>query len=343
MKIGEEFMSDRQNERHDWLKSIAAPYGLDLESVVPASSDAGFRSYYRVTGAEGQTYIVMDAPPAHEDVRPFIRVTGLFQKANLTVPHIYEQNVEKGFLLLTDLGRETYLDVLNENNARELMTQAIDALVNWQSISEAGVLPEYDRAELTRELNLFPEWYISRHRGKTLDERQNALLKVCFERILQNNLAQAKVFVHRDYMPRNLMVRATDGPGILDYQDALYGPVSYDIASLLRDAFISWGETFVIDMTIRYWEKAKKAGIPVPADFGVFWKDVEWMGLQRHLKILGIFARINYRDGKPKYLADTPRFINYVRQTAHRYDELKALLFLIDQIEDSVPQYGYTF
>ena len=244
---------------------------------------------------------------------------------------------------MSDLGRQTYLDVLNEDNARELMTEAIDALVRWQSISEPCVLPEYDRATLTRELNLFPEWYIAKHRNKTLDERQSALLKVCFERILQNNLSQAKVFVHRDYMPRNLMVEPQGGPGILDYQDALYGPVSYDIASLLRDAFISWGETFVIDMTIRYWEKARQAGIPVPQDFGIFWKDVEWMGLQRHLKILGIFARLNYRDNKPKYLADTPRFINYVRQTAHRYDELKALLFLVDQIEDSVPQYGYTF
>ena len=336
-------MQDRQQERREWLQSISERYGLDVSGEKPASSDAGFRSYFRVPTADGKTFIVMDAPPAHEDVRPFIRVTSLFEKAALTVPHIYEQNIEKGFLLLSDLGKETYLDVLNENNARELFTEAIDALVKWQSISEPGVLPAYDRAVLTREINLFPEWYIARHRGKTLDDRQQALLKVCFERILQNNLAQACVFVHRDYMPRNLMVREGDGPGILDYQDALYGPVSYDIASLMRDAFISWGETYVIDMTIRYWEKARKAGIPVPKDFGVFWKDVEWMGLQRHLKVLGIFARLNYRDGKPKYLADTPRFINYVRQTAHRYDELKALLFLIDQIEDSVPQYGYTF
>lgn len=336
-------MTDRQNERREWLSGIASKYALDVESEVPASSDAGFRSYFRVADQNGKTFIVMDAPPAHEDVRPFIRVTSLFEKAALTVPHIYEQSPEQGFLLLSDLGRETYLDVLNEDNARELMTEAIDALVRWQSISEPGVLPEYDRATLTRELNLFPEWYIAKHRNKTLDERQSALLKVCFERILQNNLSQAKVFVHRDYMPRNLMVVPEGGPGILDYQDALYGPVSYDIASLLRDAFISWGETFVIDMTIRYWEKARQAGIPVPQDFGVFWKDVEWMGLQRHLKILGIFARLNYRDNKPKYLADTPRFINYVRQTAHRYDELKALLFLVDQIEDSVPQYGYTF
>lgn len=336
-------MTDRQNERREWLSGIASKYALNVESEAPASSDAGFRSYFRVADQNGKTFVVMDAPPAHEDVRPFIQVTSLFEKAALTVPHIYEQNPEQGFLLLSDLGRKTYLDVLNEDNARELMTEAIDALVKWQSISEPGVLPEYDRATLTRELNLFPEWYIAKHRNKTLDERQSALLKVCFERILQNNLSQAKVFVHRDYMPRNLMVMPEGGPGILDYQDALYGPVSYDIASLLRDAFISWGETFVIDMTIRYWEKARQAGIPVPQDFGVFWKDVEWMGLQRHLKILGIFARLNYRDNKPKYLADTPRFINYVRQTAHRYDELKALLFLVDQIEDSVPQYGYTF
>lgn len=336
-------MTDRQNERREWLSGIASKYALNVESEAPASSDAGFRSYFRVADQNGKTFIVMDAPPAHEDVRPFIRVTSLFEKAALIVPHIYEQNPEQGFLLLSDLGHKTYLDVLNEDNARELMTEAIDALVRWQSISEPGVLPEYDRATLTRELNLFPEWYIAKHRNKTLDERQSALLKVCFERILQNNLSQAKVFVHRDYMPRNLMVMPEGGPGILDYQDALYGPVSYDIASLLRDAFISWGETFVIDMTIRYWEKARQAGIPVPQDFGVFWKDVEWMGLQRHLKILGIFARLNYRDNKPKYLADTPRFINYVRQTAHRYDELKALLFLVDQIEDSVPQYGYTF
>lgn len=336
-------MTDRQKERHEWLASIADGYGLDLTSETVASSDAGFRSYYRIAAKNAQTFIVMDAPPAHEDVKPFVRITSLFEKAGLTVPHVYEKNEKQGFLLLKDLGRQTYLDVLNEDNARELMSEAIDALVKWQRISEPGVLPEYDRALLTRELSLFPEWYIGRHRAKTLDERQSALLKVCFERILQNNLAQAKVFVHRDYMPRNLMVRDSDGPGILDYQDAVYGPVSYDIASLLRDAFISWGETFVIDMTIRYWEKARQAGIPVPSDFGVFWKDVEWMGLQRHLKIAGIFARLQYRDGKSKYLADTPRFINYIRQTAHRYDELKALLYLIDQIEDSVPKYGYTF
>lgn len=336
-------MDQRQTQRHAWLNTFADRYGLKLESEASASADASFRQYFRLLGAEGKSFIVMDAPPAFEDVRPFIKVTGLFEKAGLNVPTIFESDVENGFLLLSDLGRYTYLDVLNEDNARDLMLQAIDALVKWQLISEEGVLPEYNREVLTRELNLFPEWYIAKHRQKVLDDRQAAILKMCFERILQNNLAQPKVFVHRDFMPRNLMAVADNGPGILDYQDALYGPISYDIASLLRDAFISWGETFVIDMTIRYWEKARAAGLPVNADFGLFWRDVEWMGLQRHLKVLGIFARINYRDGKPKYLADTPRFVAYVRETANRYDELKPLLYLMDQIEDTVPQYGYTF
>ena len=246
-------------------------------------------------------------------------------------------------MLLSDLGRQTFLDVLNESNARELLTQATDSLIRWQTSTEEGVLPEYSGELLSRELNLFPEWYIARHRQTELNDRQKSILKICFERILQNNLAQPKVFVHRDFMPRNLMVSDGPFPGILDYQDAVYGPVTYDIASLLRDAFISWNEEFVIDMTIRYWEKARAAGLPVAHDFGQFWKDVEWMGLQRHLKVLGIFARINYRDGKPKYLADTPRFLGYVRQTANRYDELRPILYLVDEIEQTVPQYGYTF
>lgn len=336
-------MTDRQALRHEWLKSIAPQYGLQLQTEQVASADASFRHYYRLLADDGQSYVVMDAPPAQENVENFIKVTHLFESAQLNVPTIYEQDVNNGFLLLKDLGKETYLDVLNEQNARELFEKAIDALIQWQLISKPSVLPEYDRAVLSREINLFPQWYVDVHRKKALDERQNALMKMCFERILQNNLAQEKVFVHRDFMPRNLMVSEDSTPGILDYQDALYGPISYDIASLMRDAFISWGEVFVIDMTIRYWEKARKAGLPVPADFGIFWKDVEWMGIQRHLKVLGIFARINYRDGKPKYLADTPRFVGYVRETANRYDELKPLLYLMDQIEETVPKFGYTF
>lgn len=336
-------MTDRQALRHEWLKSIAPQYGLQLQTEEVASADASFRHYYRLLAENGQSYVVMDAPPAQENVESFIKVTHLFETARLNVPTIYEQDVKNGFLLLKDLGKETYLDVLNEQNSRELFEKAIDALIQWQLISKPSVLPEYDRAVLSREINLFPQWYVDVHRKKVLDERQNALMKMCFERILQNNLAQEKVFVHRDFMPRNLMLSSEATPGILDYQDALYGPISYDIASLMRDAFISWGEVFVIDMTIRYWEKARKAGLPVPSDFGIFWKDVEWMGIQRHLKVLGIFARINYRDRKPKYLADTPRFVAYVRETANRYDELKPLLYLMDQIEETVPKFGYTF
>lgn len=334
----------RQDARHQWIQSLSDRYGLVLESEQSASADASFRSYWRVADQEGKTFIVMDAPPAQEDIRPFMKVASLMQEAQLNVPTIFEADTEQGFMLLSDLGTKTYLDVLNEENARDMMDAATDALVKWQSISRPDVLPAYNREVLQRELDLFPQWYVGTHRGKTLDERQASILKLTYERILANNLDQANVFVHRDFMPRNLMVNAAGRePGILDFQDALYGPISYDIASLTRDAFISWGEWFVIDTTIRYWEKARAAGLPVPSDFGVFWKHVEWMGLQRHLKVLGIFARINYRDGKPKYLADTPRFIAYVRETANRYDELKGLLYLVDQIEETVPQYGYTF
>ena len=323
-----------------WLNTFKDRYGLAPETLEPASSDAGFRRYFRVTGSTGKTFIVMDAPTDKMNSEPFVRIDGLMKAAGLNVPETYEQNLGEGFLLLSDLGRQTYLDVLNEDNAARLFDLATTELVKWQQATRPGVLPEYDHALLERELKLFPEWYVSRHKGFKMTEKQQALVNVVFERIMANNLAEAKVFVHRDFMPRNLMV--TDGvPGILDFQDAVMGPVSYDIASLMRDAFVSWGEEFVLDVTIRYWDKARRAGIPVPRDFGVYWRDIEWMGLQRHLKILGIFARLNYRDGKPKYLADTPRFIHYVRQTANRYDELKAINWLLDCFEDSSTQEAY--
>ena len=322
------------------LDTFKDRYVLAPETLEPASIDAGFRRYFRVTGSAGKTFIVMDAPTDKLNSEPFVRIDGLMKAAGLNVPEIYEENLGEGFLLLSDLGRQTYLDVLNEDNAARLFDLATTELVKWQQATRPGVLPEYDHALLERELKLFPEWYVSRHKGFKMTEKQQALVNVVFERIMANNLAEAKVFVHRDFMPRNLMV--TDGvPGILDFQDAVMGPVSYDIASLMRDAFVSWGEEFVLDVTIRYWDKARRAGIPVPRDFGVYWRDIEWMGLQRHLKILGIFARLNYRDGKPKYLADTPRFIHYVRQTANRYDELKAINWLLDCFEDSSTQEAY--
>jgi hypothetical protein len=326
----------------EWLNGLAPLYGLQMDTLAPASADASFRRYFRLSGENGKTFIVMDAPPPQENIVPFVKVDRLMESAHLNVPHLFETDEAQGLILMSDLGKQTYLDVVNEENAFGLFDAATDALVAWQKISRPGVLPEYDHAVLKREIDLFPEWYVSRHRGYRMNDRQREIVGACFERIIAHNLAEQRVFVHRDFMPRNLMV-SNPNPGVIDFQDALYGPVSYDIACLMRDAFVSWGESFVLDVTIRYWEKARKAGIPVPSDFGTFWEDVEWMGMQRHLKVLGIFARINYRDGKPKYLADTPRFINYVRQTSNRYHDLKPINWLLDEFEEEKSRHEWTF
>ncbi len=336
------FNDARLEALRQWLggQTKAAP-GMRIETLAPASADASFRRYFRVEG-EQQSWIVMDAPPQREPIAPFLKVDRLMAAAGVHVPEILAADEAQGFILMSDLGRQTYLDVLNEDNARGLMDAATDALVLWQKASRPGVLPEYDHAVLLREIELFPEWYVTVHRGYEMNEKQRSIISACFEKILANNLSEARVFVHRDFMPRNLMV-SDPMPGVLDFQDALYGPVSYDIASLMRDAFISWGESFVLDTTIRYWDKARRAGIPVPPDFGEFWRNVEWMGMQRHLKVLGIFARINYRDGKPKYLADTPRFIHYVRETANRYADLKPVNWLLDIFEEHKSREAFTF
>jgi aminoglycoside/choline kinase family phosphotransferase len=285
----------------------------------------------------------MDAPPTHEDCRPFVRIAGLMADAGLNVPRVIAEDFARGFLLLSDLGTAGYLQALNADSADALFRDAIDALLRWQLASKPGVLPPYDRALLTRELMLFPDWYVGRHRALTLNAAQSAALDSAFKLILENNLAQPAVYVHRDFMPRNLMV-ASPNPGVLDFQDAVYGPVTYDLASLFKDAFISWDEERVLDWTVRYWEKAKRAGLPVAADFAEFYRDFEWMGLQRHLKVLGIFARLNYRDGKSSYLEDTPRFIGYVRAVTGRYAALRPLLTLLDEIENRpAPRAGYTF
>lgn len=287
--------------------------------------------------------IAMDAPPEHEDCRPFVRVARLMADAGINVPRVLHEDLERGFLLLTDLGTAGYLQALSESTANDLFRDAIDTLLRWQLASRPGVLPPYDRALLTRELNLFPEWYVAKHRGVTLSAGQQASLAAIFESILVSNLAQPAVYVHRDYMPRNLMV-CEPNPGVLDFQDAVYGPITYDVASLFKDAFISWEEERVLDWTVRYWEKARRAGLPVAGDFGEFYRDFEWMGLQRHLKVLGIFARLNYRDGKAGYLKDTPRFIGYVRSVAGRYAALSPLLTLLDEIEGAPKaRVGYTF
>lgn len=324
---------------HQWLAGL---FPGRPHSVAPASADASFRRYFRVTFDDGTSRIVMDAPPEHEDCRPFVLVAGLLHGAGVHAPEILAQNLEQGLLLLSDLGSTTYLDALDDANADGLFRDALDALVRWQLASRPDALPPYDEALLRREFDLFPDWYVARHLGAPLTASQRETLERVQVLLLQNILAQPKVFVHRDYMPRNLMVCANN-PGVLDFQDAVLGPISYDVASLFRDAFVSWEEARVLDWAVRYWEKARRAGLPVDADFGAFYRDLEWMGLQRHLKVLGIFARINYRDGKPKYLADTPRFVNYVRHVAARYNPLAPLAHLFDELDKGAPRVGYSF
>jgi aminoglycoside/choline kinase family phosphotransferase len=301
-------------------------------TLAPASEDASFRRYFRASLEDGRTFVAMDAPPQHEDCRPFVRIAAMLREAGVHAPAVEAQDLAQGFLLLTDLGTRTYLQALDAASAAALFADATDALLRWQLASRPGALPPYDEALLRREMALFPEWYVARHKAVVLDAAQQAALEGIAATLARSALAQPSVFVHRDYMPRNLMV-CEPNPGVLDFQDAVYGPITYDMVSLVRDAFISWDEERVIDWTARYWEKAKRAGLPVEADFGEFWRAFEWMGLQRHLKVLGIFARIHYRDGKPKYLQDTPRFVDYARKVAQRYVPLAPLAKLLDEIE----------
>lgn len=331
---------ERQHRIQVWLESLFPGQAVRL---APASADASFRRYFRAVLSNGDHYIVMDAPPQYEDCRPFIEVAALFGAAGVNTPKVLAQDMVQGFLLLTDLGDVTYLSVLNTGNAGALYSDALDALVSIQAASRPGVLPDYDRALLERELRLFPEWYITRHLGVELNAQQAQTLATVFEAILANTLAQAKVFVHRDYHSRNLML--TDpNPGVLDFQDAVYGPVTYDLVSLFKDAYIRWDEEIVLDWVIRYWEKARHAGLPVDADFGAFYRDFEWMGVQRHIKVLGIFARLYHRDGKTGYLNDMPLVMGYLRSACMRYRELGPLLHLLDTLHGQAPEsVGYTF
>ena len=332
-----------------WLGQCAQSHAVLPASLRVASADASFRRYLRVDTAAGHSLIVMDAPPDKEDCRPFQHVANLMAEAKLLAPRVLAWDEPLGFMLLDDLGGHTMFDVVVPERPQDnlaLYQRAVDALITWQLASRPGVLPPYDTALLSRELALFPDWYLTQHRGITLDDAQRATLEKTFALIMSRNLASPHVYVHRDFMPRNLMMpRDASEPrlGVLDFQDAVYGPITYDIASLMRDAFLSWEEDFVLDVTVRYWQQARKAGLPVGDDFGAFYSAVEWMGLQRHLKVAGIFARLTLRDGKPKYLADAPRFIHYIRATTSRYIELKPLLRLVDQIEGTAAPTGFAF
>jgi aminoglycoside/choline kinase family phosphotransferase len=335
-----------------WLEALAQTHGLVPSSLRIASADASFRRYLRVDTQAGASLIVMDAPPDKENCEPFVKVAKLMQSAGLKAPEVLAWHEAQGFMLLTDLGDQTMMsaiDVKNPQANHALYMLAVDALIAWQLSSKAGVLPPYDEALLNRELSLFPDWYLAQHRQIDVQGKMRITLDSTFKMLVTRNLASPSVFVHRDFMPRNLMMpKGSDAAlGVLDFQDAVYGPVTYDVASLMRDAFLTWEEDFVLDVTIRYWEKARKAGLldfeGWHQDFGVFYRAVEWMGLQRHLKVAGIFARLTLRDGKEKYLADAPRFIAYIRSTAARYIELRPLLRLIEEVEGKDGVTGFAF
>jgi len=331
-----------------WLEwALPAP----MESIAPASVDASFRRYFRITlaaettlpgGPRVRTLIAMDAPPPQEDCKPFVAVAALLGAAGVHAPAVLAENLAQGFLLLSDLGTRTYLSELSDVTAPALYRDASAALVQWQLASTESVLPRYDETLLRRELNLFPDWYVAKHLGVAVSDAQRATLEVAFQRIVANNLAQPCVYVHRDYHSRNLMI-CEPNPGVLDFQDAVFGPITYDLVSLLRDAYVTWSEEQQIDWSVRHWERARAAGLPVDRDFGAFWRNFEWMGVQRQLKVLGIFARLYHRDGKDAYLADMPRVMGYLRGACARYNELRLLLRLLDELEARPATIGYSF
>jgi N-acetylmuramate 1-kinase len=328
---------DRQLQLENWLKNIL---GEQTFTLTTASADASFRRYFRVHLADfkgHQTLIAMDAPPPQEDCAPFVKIAKLLCDAGLNAPQVLAQDLENGFLLLSDLGDDTYLSQLNAKKedlkfAQNLYGDATDALITMQLASQADQLPPYDEALLTREMQLFPDWYIAKHLNVALTGEQQAVLHNTFKILNFNLLNQAKVTVHRDYHSRNLMITKENNPGILDFQDAVYGPITYDLVSLLKDAYIEWDEEQIIDWAVRYWQPAKKAGLPVPDDFSEFYRDFEWMGAQRHIKVLGIFARLSHRDGKHGYINDMPLVMHYLHKVCERYVELRPMLRLLDAL-----------
>lgn len=337
-------MDIRYKHLESWLQATLQQANFKLTT---ASADASFRRYFRVHLLSPylghSTLIAMDAPPPQENCAPFVAVAQLFLEAGLNVPEIIAQDLAQGFLVLTDLGDDTYLSQLQADNATKLYGNATDALIQLQLASKPDVLPNYDEALLTREMQLFPDWYVTKHLNLELTSEQQAVLNNTFAVLNQNILGQAQVYVHRDYHSRNLMVTPKNNPGVLDFQDAVYGAITYDLVSLLKDAYIHWEEAEIIDWAVRYWQPAKKAGLPVPDDFSEFYRDFEWMGAQRHIKVLGIFARLSHRDGKDGYLKDMPLVMMHLRKVCERYVELRPMLRLLNQLENLKPQEGYTF
>lgn len=332
----------RETELKKWLATVYPNQSFELSF---AAADADFRRYFRATFSDGHTVVCMDAPPDKMSVAPYLKVQKLFDMVN--VPQVLAADEALGFVALSDLGRTTYLAAMQhdprESVHKVLLLEAIDELVVLQQASQPGRLPDYSHEIMLREVNLFPEWFVAKELGRPFTFKQQQFWQQTVETLLPPLLKQPQVYVHRDFIVRNLML-TRERPGILDFQDALYGPISYDLVSLLRDAFIEWEEEYVLDLVIRYWEKARAAGLPVPEAFDDFYRWFEWMGVQRHLKVAGIFARLYYRDGKDKYRPEIPRFLNYLRRTSRRYNDLAPLYaLLVKLVGDDELETGYTF
>lgn len=334
-------MDARHELLQSWLPSaLAGAYQQKGWGEAPsgqlqvASADASFRQYFRWSDGV-RSLIIMDAPPPQEDVRPFLRIAGLLSEAGVHTPEILAADPQQGFLLMEDLGARTFLESIQAGvspaELERMFVGAIDVLVRWQVQSRPGVLPDYDETVLRRELQLFPDWFVARHLERQFDPAQQADWDELCTVLLSSHLAETQIFVHRDYMPRNLMT-APGEPGVLDFQDALYGPASYDITSLFADAFFNLPLAERESWIQRYWQQARAAGVALPEQFEVFLGQSRLMGVQRHLKVLGIFARIHYRDGKPRYLQDAPRFIAYLRDAADRDARLAPLTRLLDSL-----------
>lgn len=316
---------------HDWVSTGLA---LPSRAIEPASSDASFRRYFRVFTRDGRTFIVMDAPPGQEDVRPYVKVSRLLEATGVHVPHIHESDVERGLLLLEDLGSTQYLTRLQAGDDPDAMYgDALKALASIQVNGRDGAaeLAPYDRAALMREMALLPEWFIARHLALELSAEEQGEIEAAFEFLVREALAQPVVFVHRDYHSRNLMVTTANNPGVIDFQDALAGPVGYDLVSLLKDCYISWPRERIEAWVSAYRNRLLELGGPGGSSEREFLRWFDLIGVQRHLKVLGIFARLWYRDGKPGYLADLPLTLEYVRTTCARYPELAGLSRIVER------------
>ncbi|WP_039959475.1 aminoglycoside phosphotransferase family protein [endosymbiont of Riftia pachyptila] len=320
-------MSQRIEQLKSWLNSLPDLGDYHFE---PASDDASFRRYFRITNSHG-SFIAMDAPPAQEDTAPFIQVAEAFEAIGLNVPHIHARDIENGYLLLSDLGNRLYLDELDETSVERLYGDALGALMTIQACGPREGLPPYDEALLQREMELFRDWLLGRQLGLTLSTEEQSMLDESFALLAQSALEQSQVCVHRDFHSRNLMFTERHNPGVIDFQDAVVGPVTYDLVSLLRDCYIEWPKSWVRAWALGYYELAVQSGVLSDEHEDRFLRWFDLMGVQRHLKAAGIFARLNRRDGKPGYLKDIPRTLGYIVSVAADYPELSALALLIDE------------